>query len=168
MLKILNSSPEFGAPLTEQEIKDFLTTKVLTLHLGTVDEKGHANIHPVAYHYNLSNNKLYVLTEKESKKIHNLKKNEMIYFCVDNPSPPYKGVRGKGSVIISEDLQFNISIMEKVIPRYGGKLEDPTSQALLEQLKKGRQLFWKSIQSITLHGTIVKSNGLRTEEFSYN
>ena len=61
----------------------------------------------------------------------------MIYFCVDDPSPPYKGVRGKGTVIISEDLEFNISIMEKVIPRYGGKLEDPTSQALLEELKKG-------------------------------
>lgn len=137
MLKILNASPGFGAPLTEQEIKDFLTTKVLMLHLGTVDEKGHANIHPVAYHYNQSNNKFYILTEKESKKVHNLKSNEMIYFCVDDPSPPYIGVRGKGTVIISEDLEFNISIMEKVIPRYGGKLEDPTSKALLEELKKG-------------------------------
>jgi hypothetical protein len=46
MLKILNASPGFGAPLTEQEIKDFLTTKALMLNLGKVDEKGHANIHP--------------------------------------------------------------------------------------------------------------------------
>jgi hypothetical protein len=60
-------------------------------------------------------------------------------------------------VIISEDLEFNISIMEKIIPRYGGKLEDPTSQALLEQLKKGRQLFWKLMQTITPHGTMVNS-----------
>jgi hypothetical protein len=130
LLKIRNASPGFGAPLTEQEIKDFLTTKALMLHLGTVDEKGHANIHPVAYHYNASNNQFHILTEKESKKVHNLKRNEIIYFCVDDPTPPYKGVRGKGTVIISE-------FMEKVIPRYGGKLEDPTSQALLEQLKKG-------------------------------
>jgi general stress protein 26 len=137
MLKILNASPGFGAPLTEQEIKDFFTTKVLMLHLGTVDEKGHANIHPVGYYYNPSNNKFHILTGKESKKVHNLKQNDMIYFCVDDPSPPYKGVRGKGTVIVSEDLEFNISIMEKVIPRYGGKLEDPTSQALLEELKKG-------------------------------
>jgi general stress protein 26 len=137
MLKIRNASPGFGAPLSEQEIKDFLTTKVLMLHLGTVDEKGHTNIHPVAYHYNPSNNKFYILTEKESKKVHNLKSNELIYFCVDDPAPPYKGVRGKGTVIISEDLEFNISIMEKVIPRYGGKLDDPTSQSLLEELKRG-------------------------------
>jgi hypothetical protein len=38
MLKILCAS------LGEQEIRDFLTTKVLNLHFGTVDEKGHVNI----------------------------------------------------------------------------------------------------------------------------
>jgi general stress protein 26 len=39
------------------------------LHLGRVDEKGHANIHPVAYYYVPTNNKFYVLTEKESKSV---------------------------------------------------------------------------------------------------
>ena len=38
MLKILNASPGFGAPLSEQEIKTYLTTKVLNLHLGAVDD----------------------------------------------------------------------------------------------------------------------------------
>jgi general stress protein 26 len=84
------------------------------LHLGTVDEKGHANVHPVAYSYNSSNNRFYILTEKESKKVHNLKENEMIYFCVDDPSPPYKGVRGKGTVVIREDLEFNISLRKRL------------------------------------------------------
>ena len=51
MLRILDASPGFGAPLSEQEIKDFLAMKVLMLHLGTVDENGHANIHPVGYYY---------------------------------------------------------------------------------------------------------------------
>jgi hypothetical protein len=46
MLKILNASPGFGTPLNEQEVKDFLSNKVLNVHLGTVDENGHANIHP--------------------------------------------------------------------------------------------------------------------------
>ena len=45
-MKILNAIPGFGVPLTEQGIKEFLTTKVLNVHLGTVDEKGDANIHP--------------------------------------------------------------------------------------------------------------------------
>lgn len=51
MLKILNASPGFGAPLTEQAIKEFLTSKVLNVHLGTVDESGDANIHPAWYYY---------------------------------------------------------------------------------------------------------------------
>jgi hypothetical protein len=37
MLKILNATPGFGVPLSEQETKDFLTTKALMLHIGKVD-----------------------------------------------------------------------------------------------------------------------------------
>jgi uncharacterized ferritin-like protein (DUF455 family) len=51
MTKILDASPGIGGPLTNQEKKEFLTTKVLNVHLGTVDDKGHANIHPTWYYY---------------------------------------------------------------------------------------------------------------------
>jgi hypothetical protein len=36
MLKILNGSPGFGAPLDEQETTDFLLTGKLNAHLATV------------------------------------------------------------------------------------------------------------------------------------
>ena len=49
MLKILDGSGESGKSLSEQDIKDFLTTKVLNVHLGTVDDHGDANIHPAWY-----------------------------------------------------------------------------------------------------------------------
>jgi general stress protein 26 len=140
MLKILNASPGFGAPLSEQELKDFLTTKVLNLHLGTVDENGHANIHPVGYYYDPSNNKFYLLTGRESKKVNNLKSNETAYFCVDDPNPPYKGVRGKGSAKIQEDVNFNISVWEKIMVRYLGNLEDPMALAVRDELKKGESI----------------------------
>jgi uncharacterized ferritin-like protein (DUF455 family) len=58
-LKILNANPYFGAPLGEQETKDILTIGILMIYLGTVDEKGHANIHHAWYYYDPSNNKLY-------------------------------------------------------------------------------------------------------------
>ena len=54
MLRILNASPGFGAPLSEEEIESFLTSKVLNVHLGTVDEDGDANIHPAWYYYDPS------------------------------------------------------------------------------------------------------------------
>jgi hypothetical protein len=39
-LKILNASPGFGGPLTEDEVVNFLTNSKLNIHIGTVDEKG--------------------------------------------------------------------------------------------------------------------------------
>ncbi len=140
MSKILNATPGFGTPLNEQDVKDFLTTKVLNLHLGTIDEQGHPNVHPVGYYYDKSDNKFYILTGKESKKTSNLKKYQMVYFCIDDPNPPYKGVRGKGIARIQEDLNFNISIWEKIMIRYLGNLGDPKAIAIRDELRKGESI----------------------------
>ena len=140
LLKILNASPGVGAPLSEQELKDFLTTKVLNMHLGTVDENGHAIIHPVGYYYDHSNFKFYILTGNDSKKTDNIRKNQIIYYCVDDPDPPYKGVRGKGSARILEDVKFNTSIYEKIMIRYLGSLEHPTALAYRDRLKTGEEI----------------------------
>ena len=137
MLKILNASPGFGSPLSEQDLKEFLTSKVLNLHLGTVDEKGHANVHPVGYYFDHLENLFYILTAKESKKTRNLSRKKTIYFCVDDPNPPYKGVRGKGTARILEEVKFNLSIWVKIMARYLGNLEDPMAIALKDELKKG-------------------------------
>jgi uncharacterized protein YhbP (UPF0306 family) len=137
-MKILNANPGVGAPLTEQQTKDFLTTSKLNIHIGTVDEKGHANIHPVWYYYDTSNNKFYILTGKDSKKVNNLKGNDIIYFCVDDPNPPYKGVRGKGNVKAHENVNFNVPIAQKIAFRYIGTLDHPISHELVERLKNGQ------------------------------
>jgi general stress protein 26 len=140
MLKILNANPGFGAPLNEQETKTFLMAGKLNVHLGTVDEKGDANIHPAWYFYDSSTNKIFVETSKQSKKTYNLRKNENVYFCIDDPSPPYKGVRGKGNVKIHEDVNFNVPIAEKIMVKYLGNLEHPMAQALLDMQKKGQSV----------------------------
>ena len=140
MLKILDASPGYGEPLSEQDTKDFLTTKVLNIHLGTVDENGHANIHPAWYYYDSSKEKIYVETGKHSKKIENLSRNNMIYFCIDNPNPPYKGVRGKGSAMVHEDVNFNILIAQKIHLRYFGNLEHPIAHELIEAIKNGQSI----------------------------
>ncbi|MGC1134450.1 MAG: pyridoxamine 5'-phosphate oxidase family protein [Nitrososphaeraceae archaeon] len=73
MLKILDGSGESGTPLTEQDVKDFFATRVLNVHLGTVDENDHANIHPAWYYFDDSKEKIYVETRRHSKKMENLK-----------------------------------------------------------------------------------------------
>jgi general stress protein 26 len=140
MLKILNASPGFGAPLTEHETVDFLMTGKLNIHLGTVDEKGHPNVHPAWYYYDSRNNRIYVETSKQAKKTYNLRKNENVYYCIDDPNPPYKGVRGKGSVKIHEDINFNVPIAEKIMVKYLGNIGNPMAQALLNMQKEGQSV----------------------------
>lgn len=140
MLKILNASPGFGVPLSEQETIDFMKTGKLNIHLGTVDEKGHPNVHPTWYIYDPSKELIYVETSKQGKKTYNLRKNENVYFCIDDPNPPYKGVRGKGTVKIHEDINFNVPIAEKIMVKYLGNIEHPMAQALLNMQKGGQSV----------------------------
>ena len=140
MLKILNASPGFGVPLSEQETIDFMKTGKLNIHLGTVDEKGHPNVHPTWYIYDASKELIYVETSKQGKKTYNLRKNENVYFCIDDPNPPYKGVRGKGTVKIHEDINFNVPIAEKIMVKYLGNIEHPMAQALLNMQKGGQSV----------------------------
>jgi general stress protein 26 len=64
--------------------------------------------------------RIYFQTGKNSKKLRNIKKKNNIYFCIDQTSLPYKGVRGKGTAIISEDINKNLPIVEKLMLKYTG------------------------------------------------
>ena len=141
IMRILNASPGFGAPLTKEEVKDFLTISKLNVHLGTVDEKGHSNIHPIWYYFDSYNNKLYTETSKSSKKTDNLRRNNTIYYCIDEANPPYKGVRGKGKVRIHEgDINHNLPIAQKIIVKYIGSLDHPVARSLIDGVKKGHSV----------------------------
>jgi general stress protein 26 len=69
----------------------------LNIHLGTIDEKGDANIHPAWFYYDPSKGVIYFEISKKAKKTVNLRKGGKVYFCVDKPDLPYKGVRESGS-----------------------------------------------------------------------
>ena len=100
-MKILNASPGLGAQLTEEGIKNFLGNSKLNIHIGTIDNKGDPNIHPTWYYFD---GKFYIETSKNSKKTENMNRTNIVYYCVDDPNPPYKGVRGKGKVKIMKTL----------------------------------------------------------------
>jgi len=65
-MKIVHGSPGFGSKFTEEQAIDFLSNSKLNLLLGTIDDKGEPNVHPVWYLY--ENGKLYVETSKTAKK----------------------------------------------------------------------------------------------------
>lgn len=40
----------------------------------------------------------------------NIQNKNIVYFCVDHLTMPYKGVRGKARVSIIEDVDFTVSL----------------------------------------------------------
>ena len=139
-MRIVDATHGFGAPLTADEAKDFLVISRLNVHIGTIDTKGYPNIHPTLYYFDESSNNIYLATSKHSKKIINLKRNPLIYFCIDDPNPPYKGVRGKGKARINENIHDNISIVEKIMLKYLGSLEHQMARTLIELVRKGDEV----------------------------
>ena len=77
------------------------------------------------------------MTYKNSKKKENLNRNNHVYYCVDYPNPPYKGVRGKGRVKIHEEIDHNISIAEKIMVKYLGSLAHPVATSVMTSVKDG-------------------------------
>jgi nitroimidazol reductase NimA-like FMN-containing flavoprotein (pyridoxamine 5'-phosphate oxidase superfamily) len=137
MTKIINASPEFGKSLTEQEINDFLASSKLNIHLGTIDDNGYPNVHPTWYYFDSTNKKIYIETSKLSKKTDNLRKNKNLYFCIDDPNPPYKGVKGRGTGRIHDDINHNILIAEKIMTKYLGSIQHSMAQKLMSFVKNG-------------------------------
>jgi general stress protein 26 len=76
-------------------------------------------------------------TSKRSKKTENLNRKNIVCYCVDDPNPPYKGVRGKGKVKIHEDINHNIPIAEKIMVKYLGSLAHPMATSLMGTVKDG-------------------------------
>jgi PPOX class probable F420-dependent enzyme len=135
-MKILDASePEFGGPMTEDEVRDFLVKSKKNVHISTLDEKGEPNIHPTWYYFDNNNDKLYIESGKESKKTRNLRRNNIIYYCIDDDNIPYKGVRGKGTVRISVDVDYNLPIVERIVVRYLGSVDHHMSQTIISSIR---------------------------------
>jgi general stress protein 26 len=136
-MRIFNASPRFGTQLTEDEIRNFLSNSKLNIYIGTIDNQADPNIHPAWYYFDAINNKFYIETAKRSKKIENMSRKDTVYYCVDDPNLPYKGVRGKGKVKIHEDINHNTPIAEKIIVKYLGSLAHPMATSLIGSIKDG-------------------------------
>lgn len=136
-MKIVNAIPGFGQLLSEQQVRDFLGKSKLNLQLGTIDEKGEPNIHPIWYLF--ENDKLYIVTPKKSKKASNALRLKTIYFSIDDESFPYKGVKGKGAIQSLDDLNSNIKIAEKIITKYMGSLENDIGKWIINEIRQGNE-----------------------------
>lgn len=143
-MKILDASePEFGGPMTEDEVRHFLVNSKQLVHISTLDEKGEPNIHPTWYYFDNNNENIYIESGKDTKKTRNLQRKNIIYYCIDDDNIPYKGVRGKGIVRISEDISFNMPIIEKIVVKYLGSIKHSMSSAIIDSIRKGDSVIFE-------------------------
>ncbi len=136
-MKIVNAIPGLGKSLSEQQVRDFLVCSKLNLQLGTIDEKGEPNIHPIWYLF--ENDRIYFATSKKSTKAKNSLRQKLVYFSIDDESFPYKGVKGKGTVKSLDDINYNVKIAEKIITKYMGNLENNLARWIISEIKQGNE-----------------------------
>jgi general stress protein 26 len=139
-VKLIQSLPGMPNKVTEEEVNSFLKSK-LNLQLATIDEDGYPSIQPLWFLYDKESGKIYISTQKTTRKARNLSTNsDKIYFSIDDENLPYKGVKGRGVARISENIDWNRPIIEKIIVKYLGTLDNPLALMLLENAKKGIQV----------------------------
>jgi nitroimidazol reductase NimA-like FMN-containing flavoprotein (pyridoxamine 5'-phosphate oxidase superfamily) len=134
MVRIHRAERNFPG-LEQSEIDAFLTDSKIPLRLGTIDSKDHPMIHPVWFQY--SNNKLYLFSNKDARKVRNIRGKKTVYFSVDTDALPNKGVRGKGTATILNDVGKSVSITEKIVAKYLGDLNTPMAKSMVDGVRKG-------------------------------
>ena len=138
-MKIINASePNLGSSMTEEETRNFLSSKKLFARIGSIDKNGDPNVHPVWYYFD--NDKIYFETGKDARKTQNIKKRSKIYFCIDDDTAPYKGVRGKGVASILQDVNTSLSIVEKLVIKYTGSFDNKMAKFLFNSVKSGESV----------------------------
>jgi general stress protein 26 len=134
-LKVIQALPSMPKPVTETEVSSFLESK-LNIQIATIDEEGYPIIHPTWFLYDKDSDKIYTGTQKMTKKVQNIRKNpDKVYFSIDDENYPYKGVKGRGVARVSEDIQKNLPIIEKINIKYLGTLKHPLAKMLMENTR---------------------------------
>ena len=125
--------------MSKEEVDTFLEKK-LNLQIGTIDDKGDSNIHPVWFNYDKDREKFLIITPIATKKIKNLLNKPNVYFSVDDTNFPYKGVKGKGTATVVEDPVRTVPETKKIYMKYLGTLDHPIPRMILESVQKGNHL----------------------------
>ena len=123
--------------MSQSEIDEFLGKSKTILRLGSVDLKDEPMIHPVWYHY--ATNRLYLMTDKNSRKVKNMSRRSRVYFSVDTDSTPNRGVKGKGIASIVKDDRKMMEIAEKIVSKYLGGLGSPMAKGLIDMVRSGKE-----------------------------
>ena len=100
--------------LSKKEIGQLLTGPNL-LRLAFLDG-GTPMVHPVWFVY--EEEKFWIAVDREGAKARSIRENPGVYFLVDVGSSPPRGVRGRGTARVIDDLAFATEITTKCVKKY--------------------------------------------------
>ena len=138
-MRIVHTTP-MGSPLNESGIRNFLSNSVMNIQLATIDSNGDPSIQPVWYYYDQSADRLYACTDNGSQKVRNISRRDTVYFSVDEDVFPYRCVKGKGRARVSEDSDWNVPMVEKLMIKYLGSANHRWAKRILDGVKSGQSV----------------------------
>jgi hypothetical protein len=100
--------------------------------------------------------KLLIITSQSAKKTQNLKNRPFVYFSIDDESPPFKGVKGKGAATIVEDPNRIVPQAQKISIKYLGTLDLHAAKEMTNRSKNGVGILVEISPKFFLHGILVK------------
>jgi general stress protein 26 len=139
-MKVIQALPGMPKPVTENEVEQFLQSK-LNMQLATIDDEGYPLIQPVWFLYDKESDRIFTGTQKTTKKVRSIRKNpDRVYFSIDDENYPYKGVKGRATARISEDIEKNLPIINEISVKYLGTLEHPLAKMLIDNVRNGTEV----------------------------
>ena len=136
-LKIRKAMP-LAPGMDKSEIDAFLAGSKTPLRLATTNSKGEPNIHPVWYHY--ANDRIYLMSTKETVKVRNINQNRTVYFSIDTDAMPNRGVKGRGTATMIKDSSKAVSLSEKIVGKYLGDINSKMAKNMIDQVRKGSEV----------------------------
>lgn len=116
--------------LNNEEIYKFISDTKIPIRVAFIKPKGAPSV--ISLWFEQINGKIYCATQKSAKIISYLQKNPVCGFEIAADKPPYKGIRGEGTVKILNDK--GIDILEILIGKYLGEKESTLSKYLKTNL----------------------------------
>ncbi len=139
-MKVIQALPGMPRPVTENEVEQFLQSK-LNMQLATIDDEGYPLVQPVWFLYDKESGRIFTGTQKTTKKVQSIRKNpDRVYFSIDDENYPYKGVKGRATARISEDIEKNLPIINEISVKYLGALEHPLAKMLIDNARNGTEV----------------------------
>jgi nitroimidazol reductase NimA-like FMN-containing flavoprotein (pyridoxamine 5'-phosphate oxidase superfamily) len=117
--------------LDSKEIDRFIADSKIPIRIAFMKDVGVPAV--ISLWYVCNDDKIYCATQKKAKIVSYLQKNPVCGFEIAADKPPYKGIRGEGTIrILNETGSY---ILDLLIEKYLGEKESTLSKFLRDNSK---------------------------------